>query len=536
MNQHASKSRLAFSVLLACALSGAGPALSQAVRFSADLRPIPKPGEAWRSADVAGAAAILSGTADRNALPLVEGIGTTVPLGMTELPENFNELRQSVTRLAGGGFAAVWNEGKAPALAVRLQMVRADGSVVFPHGGLTVASAALNHFTTILVAHPTSGVFVAFERWSPTSSSANQLIVQWVDASGKLRWPGEGVSAFGPLATNLYYYDPQLTAAGDGGVFVCATRSVFDGKDVTRCQRLAPGGGPLWGAVGRNAGGVPGWRVLPKTLADGSGGLLVFWCNKRLLAADPLQAQLIEGQRFAGDGRLLWGTKGKLIRTKEIAQVNYYIYSELAAVSDGQGGAIVAFNDWDGSLPATLDVLAQRVDRNGSLLWGTGVPVATGPVAQQLDSLTRVQSGAVITVNEFGAETSPMRIYRLSAAGLPLWGAAGRPFSDPAAVFALDYGAYGQWDGKVVRFASIHQRSAGTYDFDVYLSRYSLDGTALTPPGGVPLSTIPRAKFVRGFVYDRARRVGLAVFENYHPEPADNGHYDTMGVLYDEEP
>ncbi len=511
-----------------------GALLDVASAIAADspvaLRPRRTPGTIRRGFDsTSEPAAYRSRGLSEDAPAPAYGLGRGIPFGVTNRDEYYNELHQSVTPLVGGGFATVWNDGEPPATAVRLQIVRSDGTRVFGAAGLLVASAQRNHHIAVLAPHPVSGVFVAFQRWSP--GSAAELIVQWVGADGKPHWSGEGISVFGPPAANRYYADPSLVAAPDGTLIVCAGRSIFDGKDTIRCQRLGARGRTLWGPEGADAGGATGWHVLPKAVSDRHGGALVFWENNGdVLQADRQDAKLIEGQHFAADGSRLWGDAGRIVRTTNLLQGDSYIFNEYDAAADGVGGAVLAFNDWNHGQPPTLDVLAQRVNSDGDLLWGDGIPVAQGLLAQQLDTLTAVEGGAVILVDEFRSATrSTIRIYRLAASGAPLWGRQGRAFSDPAAQ-ALDFGGFGSWDGGKLRFLWTHQRAPGTWDFSLYLTRYTLAGLRLTAPAGIPLSTLPFAQFSRGFAWDPRHGTGLAVFEVFHPEAANA--YDTWGTWF----
>ncbi|HEV8629912.1 MAG TPA: hypothetical protein VGV61_06305 [Thermoanaerobaculia bacterium] len=188
----------------------------------------------WPLAGDRGEARQAAAAHSASALDVVgESIGREVDLGRTALFEEINELRQSVAVLPGGGFATawtattLWTQQGLPLREVRLQYVRPSGGVVFPDGGLVLAATTapelpylVDNSPVILIAHPTSGVFVAYGRGG--RSRPEQIVVQWVDGEGKLRWPGAGTSAFGAVVNPVDFYNPHLVAGGDGGVFVCA--------------------------------------------------------------------------------------------------------------------------------------------------------------------------------------------------------------------------------------------------------------------------------------------------------------------------
>jgi hypothetical protein len=252
-------------------------------------------------------------------------LGRETDLGRTSREEEFNELRQSLVALPGGGFAAAWTDVELtassgiPYRSARLQYVSASGALTLPAGGLLLSPFSssflglVDNHPVLLAPHPTSGVFVAYGRGNPYPW---QIVVQWVDGEGRIRWPEAGVSAFGPEVEWTEYENPHVVAADDGGVFVCAARFVFftfQNRPIV-CQYIDATGEPRWGANGIEAGGQRGDHGLPKGVRDGQGGLIVVWLNTRYKFDRRVDPILVEGQRFAVDGRRLWGAKGKLVR------------------------------------------------------------------------------------------------------------------------------------------------------------------------------------------------------------------------------
>jgi hypothetical protein len=457
----------------------------------------------------------------------VAAVGTKVRLGVTERAEAFNELRQSVAVLPGGGFAAVWTEGDGSfSGAIRLQYVLPSGEVGFPGGGLTLATSDDYNSEPVLVPHPTSGVFVAFRRVDRQGAGA--VVVQWIDGEGRPQWPGAGVSAFGTPGED-FFWEQHLLADPSGDTFVCASGS----RRGVVCQRLSSAGTPLWGPQGIAAGGQPGFRVVPKAASDGAGGVLVVWKNIRNPFDGHVDPELFEGQRFSGDGRLLWGETGKTIHVGNLSEPGFYSYRDLYVVGDGVGGAVIAFWEWNGRGRPNLDVLAQRVTGDGDLVWGEGVPVSAGRLAEVLDSLIAAPDGGAIVTVRYDVHDplarSVIRSHRLLPDGTRAWGAAGVPLSDPRAR-ASDYASYGQIDGNRVRFAWTHQQVANTYRFDIYVAEYTLAGRRLVRSTGRPLYTEPDAQWLRGFAYDHERHVGLAIFDEFRPTDPDR--FDTLGAIY----
>src|SRR5262249_15009741 len=125
-----------------------------------------------------------------------------------------------------------------------------------------------------------------------------------------------------------------------------------------------------------------------------------------------------------------------------------YLSTSLAAVSDGQGGAIVSFDD--GTSPTNIDVFAQRITGDGRLLWRNGVAVATGSRYQGNDSLTAApDGGAFVTVWLPSPPTDELWLYRLGPNGKVLWKQQ-ISSGDPRFAFS-DFGAYASFDDGLLR-------------------------------------------------------------------------------------
>jgi hypothetical protein len=277
------------------------------------------------------------------------------------------------------------------------------------------------------------------------------------------------------------------------------------------------------------AGGRSGWKALPKLVRDNRNGLMVFWRNQRDPYTYPNDRILIEGQHLTASGAPTWGTQGRILRTTNLAAAGGLTFAELSAVSDGRGGAVLSFNDWNGRSAISLDVIAQRVTGDGRLLWGNGAAVAVGGVPQQNDSITAApDGGAFVTV--WTPLSNQLWLYRLGADGTVRWRnplASTDSGSNPN-----DYGAYGSFDNGRLRIAWTHQRQDGTFTMDVYLAVFDPAGHRLNGPAATPITTAQDAQFVRGFVFDPARKQGFVVWDDRRNGTWDD--LDAVGGLYKE--
>lgn len=452
------------------------------------------------------------------------------PLGVTPALERFYHTGQAVAVLPGGGYAAVWEVSDGLNSDVRMQWLRPDGTRVFPEGGVLVASSKDWEYNAVVIPHPQSGVFVAFVRDEVKHGPGNSRIyAQWYDGSGRRRWPGQAI-AVAPVSIQESQFLPQLLPAGQDGLFACFIRNrpFIDGNDPYSeigCQRLDAGGRRLWTNRGRLAGGTAGFRGGPLTVTDGRGGLLVFWLNLRTPLTPPRQLQLIEGQRFSPAGQPLWGVKGKIVhRTGLVEEAGFHLPPFLA-VPDGEGGAVLAFEDrLDRSLPSEVDVVAQRVDRNGRNLWGEGTAVAAGPGFQSFDALAPGPGGgAFVSVASLHSGMAELTLHRLDGDGSILWGDVPVESEEPG----LDVSSYLHFQPSLETLIVFweHHVDLDPTRSEARLATFDLDGHRLSWG-----SMTDRASWTRprGIAYDDAINLGLAVWETTY----EGGDENTAGALF----
>lgn len=451
----------------------------------------------------------------------LDGLGGLAPsaspaklhtFGELATTEELAQLQQSATVLAGGGYGVVWEEGTFPARDVRMQWLAPDGTKIFPPGGILIASQAADEFNAVIVPRRPEGAYVAFVRDPSTTGGAGQVFVEAFDGTGAALW-GQGVPASDLLSAEVHV-SPNLLARATGGVFACFSTFNFNSAHDLRCQLLDDLGARQWGTSGQAVGGI-GWRVLPRLVTDGNGGLLVFWRNQKDPFAAVLEAMTMEGQRFSPAGARLWGEQARIVRTTNQASQAWHDFEFFSVTSDGSGGAVLSFDDWDGISTTGYDVMAQRVSSEGTTLWGDGILVLAGDVLQRhMFTVGTEDGGAFVAAIQFFSDThSDLRLFRLAPDGSPLWGSSGVLVSDPAAT-ALDYNLRGWFEGGILRLAWTHQLTPATFEMDVQFAGYRLDGERLGGPAGIALTTAPDSQFLFGFVASTASRDSLAVWND----------------------
>ncbi len=445
------------------------------------------------------------------------GAAQVRPVRLATRPGNVH-FSQSAALLTDGRFAAVWTQG----VTAFLQYVDSNGTVAFGAPGRAVATAAVVGAEAVVVAHARDGVLVAVRRLIGRDNS--RILVQWLDGHGNPRW---GAGTYAALAAGREdQLDPFLLASPDGGGFVCFVRDASSSR-AFYCQRFSPEGQQLWGAGGARGSLSPLEAEEPKAVAAGDGGLLVFWRDWDWVS--PVSPKVfLRGQRLGPDGVRHWGDDGTTLFKNHFPCDDGCAITTpwISAVSDGTGGAILAFDDRIGRLPEGTDfnhVTAQRMSAAGERLWGEGVSVLPSRPPQTFYNLfAHPDGGAVVAVATFPFEFVDGGVHlvlqRLAADGRPLWPTEGVTVVDltssPDSVF--EGPVFGSVDDGVLRIAWERFNTRSPFGYEIRFSAFDASGNRLTPSDGVPLvrpTPFSDTSLIRGFAFDPASGSSFVVWE-----------------------
>ena len=199
----------------------------------------------------------------------------------------------------------------------------------------------------------------------------------------------------------------------------------------------------------------------PVLIADGEGGAIVAWSDARHANRD------IFAQRVGATGDMRWKENGIPICDLPSSQ------SFPLIVSDTMGGAILV---WGDTRHGNQDSYAQRIDANGSKLWGAeGIPVCTHPTLQDdLNAIADEKGGVIVVWEDWRNGNQDIYAQRIDSTGKPLWEANGVPVYsgdgdqyDPVLIADGEGGAiFAWWD-------------ISTPDWNIFAQRLSAAGKPL---------------------------------------------------------
>ena len=397
----------------------------------------------------------------------VAGVPQWTAVGVALCTATGSQSPTSIVSDGAGGTIVTWVDYRNGILTNNLdiyaQRVSAEGVPQWIVDGVAVCAAAGAQSLPTVVA---DGAGAAIFAWSDHRGDSYDIYAQQVSASGVPQWTADGVAVYSDLEDQMY---PMLIADGAGGAIVSwkDQRSHLDLD--AYAQRLSGAGTLLWAADGVPVHVEPGVQVAPVCARSPGGGAIVAWIEKRegdydlfarkfdatgasswstvpictaagaqarpRIAADGAGGAIVTwedrrsgswdvyAQRVSADGLTQWAADG-LAMCATSSDQNYP-----KLVSDASGGAIVAWEDQRGG------VYAQRVSADGVVQWqADGVLVGTDLNRGFFDWLELEDAAFALEADEGGGAivawqkgSTYLYIYaqRVNGAGVVVWTADG---------------------------------------------------------------------------------------------------------------
>jgi len=263
-----------------------------------------------------------------------------------------------------------------------------------------------------IVPDGSGGMIMAWEDSRGGDSAHRNIYAQRVDVTGHLRWARDGVVVCSHPADQRY---PRIVTDGAGGAIIAWEdhRGPFDQSDIY-AQRVSANGSMLWSLNGVPICTAPWYQVFPSTSFH---NMVADGQGGAIIVwEDPREgiahAGDIYGQRVDSLGVVKWGTNGVAICGPNEPTYQY----GPVAVSDGFGGALVAWMDFRNDPDPQSgheDIYAQRVNASGNALWtADGIPVCIAPESQTfLDAVSDGGGGAVLAWQDNRTSATAPDIY-----------------------------------------------------------------------------------------------------------------------------
>jgi len=305
-----------------------------------------------------------------------------------------------------GGAIITWNDDRNPNYDIFAQRVSASGVVQWEPEGVPVCLESETQMHSVIATDGAGGAIIA---WEDYRSAYPRTYAQRVGAGGTVAWTPGGV-----LICNLavYQYHPRIIADGEGGAFVTWSDDRSGSPDII-AQRIDANGASLWSPNGIVVCSANGTQYAAEPASDGMGGILVTWIDGR-----PTTQGDIYVQRISADGSALWMSNGVPV----CVSTQDEMWPEVT--SDGDGGAIVVWQDE--RLIEFTSLYARRVNRYGEVLWAEdGIGLSEAPGDHLVPRIVSDGTGGAIVTWTNWNVTPRVRLQRVNALGRRLWGTTG---------------------------------------------------------------------------------------------------------------
>jgi len=232
------------------------------------------------------------------------------------------------------------------------QKISNNGGMSWGSSGFTVCSHEGDQSYPEITGDGNGGAIIIWEDYR-TGSSGN-LYAQRITAAGTIQWTENGVKA---SSTSSSRYQRLLSDGNGGAFFTWKT-----GTSVVYVQLINSNGITQWADNGTAVGGSAN---NPQITTDGTGGALITWENS---SGDILT------QRINASGTVLWHYSGVYVCQNQDSQWSPHI------TFDGNGGAIISWDDYRNNAENSTDIYAQQISGNGTLGVTTGININREPL------------------------------------------------------------------------------------------------------------------------------------------------------------
>lgn len=299
-----------------------------------------------------------------------------------------------------GGAFIVWQDGRPhPNRDIYAQHVAGDGQALWTVNGVAVCAAGGDQFAPKVCPDGAGGCIVAW--YDGRTSSQYDIYAQRITAAGAAAWIADGVAICTATGTQNAV---QIEADDRGGAYLAWVDYRSSGD--IYAQRVRADGTVAWATDGIAVCAAANIQEAVRIAADGCGGLLVAWSDRRAFYD-------IYAQRADSLGAMLWTAGGVGL----CVHAEWQNYPVLAP--DGTGGAVVAWLDQRAN---DYDCFAQKINGAGSVQWtANGVPVCSasgGCTGIQIAS--DGAGGAVATWSDSRNVHNDIFVQRIDATGAPV--------------------------------------------------------------------------------------------------------------------
>ena len=295
----------------------------------------------------------------------------------------------------------VWEDESNGLLDIYAQRIDSSGAKLWGKGGVGICEAPGNQTFPQVISDGQS-VIIA---WQDYRNGNTDIYAQKLGMSGRAIWPKDGIPVCKAQTNQLA---PQLASDDAGGAII----TWYDyrsgkGEDIY-AQKINNVGSAEWQTDGIPVCIESGTQWYPKIVADGYGGAVFCWDDKRSDFYD------IYAQRFDAKGTAIWQANGIIICTASENQE----YSQIASC---EGGSFAI--TWQDYRNNNADIYAQKINLDGRVLWKNNGEIVCNVAGNQERPLLVGGEEPIIVWTDYrnGTGNSDIFCQKISSTGTPVW-------------------------------------------------------------------------------------------------------------------
>jgi hypothetical protein len=319
-----------------------------------------------------------------------------------------NREAQSLTLSSDGaaGVVAVWDESSYNEITnlttysqIFAQRFNSAGVKQWTANGVQVSTAPGIRGLPVLINDGNGGFVICF---ADTRNSAQlpgdvfdnlDIYAQRLNANGTFSWAAAGLpvvtAPLNQVPSAGFGQGKSTVSDGAGGTIILFDEYMLDegNKNKYKVQRFNGSGAVQWTAAGVPFCSADSSRFLIKLVSDGAGGMVAAWNDERTGGT----GIGTYAQRVLANGTVNWTANG----VKVLSSFGGVFFANIDMTDDGNGNYIFT---WDNLNNTIYEILAQKINANGSLQWGVnGKPVSTTPIGSRLyPDITKSNNGSAI--------------------------------------------------------------------------------------------------------------------------------------------
>lgn len=292
------------------------------------------------------------------------------------------------------GAIITWQDSVNGNWDIYAQRIDALGMKLWSAGGVVICSAANDQKNPKLISNASGVSMLAWQ--DKRSGNDYDIYAQKLNSNGAVQWAVNGVSVCSAFDTQN---NPKIENDGsDGAIIGWADKR--NGSDYNIfAQRLNSSGISQWAANGVAITVETGNQSAIDIATSNISGAIFTWKDYRNNIYADIYAQYIDLS-----GTVQWAQNGIPVSTKLFDQLNPNIITEST-------GAIIVWQDFSNG---QWDVYGQKILLNGTPQWGTNGKILGNALKNQLEPkhITDGQGGAIVVWQDFrDSATSKLDIY-----------------------------------------------------------------------------------------------------------------------------